>query len=83
MPHSGSSIADRLAAHLRAGSLLDLASGRPAGALLDEDEMRAWDESHDIDGELLRELLRGRVVTDPAPIAALRRDPQCLDGGPA
>jgi len=65
--HSTSSTADRLTAHLRDGTLLDLAPDRPAGALLDETEMRAWDETHDVAADLLRELLRGRVVTDPDP----------------
>lgn len=67
MSHSESSTADRLAAHLRAGTLLDLIPGRYAGTLLDEAEMRAWDPGHDIDANVLRDLLRGRVVTDPDP----------------
>lgn len=61
-----SPLADRLTKHLRAGTLLDLIPNRPA-VLLDEGEMRAWDASHDLDADVLRELLRGRVVTDPDP----------------
>jgi hypothetical protein len=41
------------------------APDRPAGTLLAKTEMRAWDADHDIDADLLRDLLRGRVVTDP------------------
>ncbi len=68
MSESGSSIADRLAAHLRAGTLLDLIPNRPPGELLDETEMRAWDETHDVEADLLRDLLRGRGIGgDPDP----------------
>ena len=68
MPGSGSSIADRLAAHLRAGTLLDLAPDRAVGTLLDETEMRAWDLDHDVNADLLRDLLRGRgICGDPDP----------------
>lgn len=73
----GSAMADRLTEHLRAGVPLDLlprcpADDRPAPStapreLLDEDEMRAWDASHDVDADLLRDLLRGRNITDPDP----------------
>jgi hypothetical protein len=56
-------MADRLTEHLRAGVLLDLVPGHPADELLDEDEMQAWDGSHDVHADLLRDLLRGQNIT--------------------
>jgi hypothetical protein len=50
-------IAERLAAALRAGELLDLLADMPAGDLVDETEMRSCIADHDVDAALLRHLL--------------------------
>jgi len=68
VPHPGSSIANRLATKLRGGPPLDLVPDRTANTLLAEDEMRTWGPEHDVDADLLRDLLLGRVVTDPDPL---------------
>jgi len=67
MTDRGSSIADQLAAHLRAGTTLDLIQHQPADTLLGEAEMQAWDDSHNIEANLIRDLLRGYTVSDPDP----------------
>jgi hypothetical protein len=44
--------------------------------------MRAWDVSHDVDADLLRDLLRGRNITDPDPRGLRLRGARirgCLD----
>jgi len=63
----GPSIADQLAAHLRAGTILDFIQRQPADTLLGAAEMQAWDDSHNIEADLIRDLLRGRTVSDPDP----------------
>ena len=60
-------ITDRIAEHLRRGELLDLASELALGSPVDETVMRAWDGTHSIAADDIRELLRGRRVTDPDP----------------
>jgi hypothetical protein len=60
-------IADRIAECLRRGELLDLAPDLALGSLADEGVMRSWDGTRSIAAEDLRNLLRGRVVTDPDP----------------
>jgi hypothetical protein len=67
MTDRGPSIGDQLAAHLRAGTILDLIQRQPADTLLGEAEMQAWDDSHNIEADLIRDLLRGRTVSDPDP----------------
>jgi hypothetical protein len=49
--------------HVRRGTVLDLADGEP----VDPDVMRSWSASHDIDADVIRDILRGRLVTDPDP----------------
>ena len=60
-------IVDRIAECLRRGELLDLAPDLALGSLADEGVMRSWDGTRSIAAEDLRDLLRGRVVTDPDP----------------
>jgi hypothetical protein len=62
-------VANRLAANLRAGTRLDLLPGVPesmAGPLAAE-VMSAWGDDHDVDAVVIRDLLRGRTVADPDP----------------
>jgi len=63
----GAPIAERLAEALWTGTLLDLIPEAPKELLLDEAEMRGWDASHDVEGALLRDLLRRRCGGDPDP----------------
>ena len=59
---------ERLGTHLRAGTQLDMIPHRTDGALVDEAEMQAWGADHDVDADVLRELLRGRgVFGEPDP----------------
>ncbi len=52
------SLALSMAEDLRAGkSLFDLIPDTPAGTVLDAEQMRGWDASHDIDAALVRQLL--------------------------
>lgn len=60
-------LAERLAAALRCGTVLDLNPDTPVGAVLDEGSMRGWDASHDLDAGLVRDLLLGHQVDDPDP----------------
>jgi hypothetical protein len=60
-------IVDRIAECLRRGELLDLAPDLALGSLADEGVMRSWDGTRSVAAEDLRNLLRGRVVTDPDP----------------
>lgn len=60
-------ITDKLAEHLRRGELLDLAPGLALGSPVDEVVMTSWDRTHSIAADDVRDLLRGRVVTDPDP----------------
>ncbi|MGH3934894.1 MAG: hypothetical protein ACRDS1_07970 [Pseudonocardiaceae bacterium] len=61
------SIASKLAEHLRHGELLDLAPDLALGAPVDEAVMMSWDGTHSVAADDIRELLRGRIVTDPDP----------------
>lgn len=67
MTDCGPSIGDQLAAHLRAGAVLGFIQRLPAGTFLGEVERRVWEDSHNIEAGLIRELLRGRAVRDPDP----------------
>jgi hypothetical protein len=58
-------ITDKIAEHLQRGELLDLASELALGSPVDEVVMRSWDGTHSIAANHVRDLLRGRVVTDP------------------
>jgi hypothetical protein len=60
-------IADRIAEHLRRGELLDLAPDLAFGSSVNEVVMMSWDGTHSIGADDLRDLLRGRMVTDPDP----------------
>ncbi|MGH4011953.1 MAG: hypothetical protein ACRDTH_27970, partial [Pseudonocardiaceae bacterium] len=60
-------ITERIAEHLRRGELLDLAPDLALGSLVDEVVMTSWDGTHSIAADDIRDLLRGRVVTDPDP----------------
>jgi hypothetical protein len=57
---SGRSIADQLMACLRSGTTLDLIPEVPAHGLVQEARMRSWDERHDLDADVVRDLLLGR-----------------------
>lgn len=57
----------KLADHLRRGKLLDLAPDLAVGSPPDETVMRSWDGTHVITADDIRDLLRGRTVTDPDP----------------
>jgi hypothetical protein len=64
------SIADRLADAMRTGTPLDLIPKTPVGEPLDEEVMRGWAPDHDVEAELLRELLLlrrglGEETVDP------------------
>ena len=61
------SITNKLAEHLRRGELLDLAPDLALGSPVDEVMMMSWDGTHSIAASDIRELLRGRIVTDPDP----------------
>ncbi len=61
------SITNKLAEHLRRGELLDLAPDLALGSPADEAVMMSWDGTHSIAANDIRELLRGRIVTDPDP----------------
>ena len=73
------SITHRLAEHLRRGELLDLAADLVGGSPLDEAVMGSWDSRHVIAAQDIRELLRGRIVTDPDP-RGLRLRGACIRG---
>jgi hypothetical protein len=60
-------VTDQVAEHLRRGELLDLAPDLTLGSRLDEEVMRSWDGTRSIAAEDLRDVLRGRLVTDPDP----------------
>lgn len=60
-------ITDKLAEHLRRGELLDLAPDLTLGSPVDEVVMTSWDGTHSIAADDVRDLLCGRVVTDPDP----------------
>jgi hypothetical protein len=49
--------------HVRRGERLDLAGKESA----DKDAMRSWDDSRTIRAIVLRDILRGRLVSDPDP----------------
>jgi hypothetical protein len=61
------SITNKLAEHLRRGELFDLAPDLILGSPVDEVVMLSWDGTHVIAADDIRELLRGRIVTDPDP----------------
>jgi hypothetical protein len=63
----GTAITDKIAEHLRCGELLDLTPDLGLGSPVDEVVMTSWDATHFIAADYIRELLRGRVVTDPDP----------------
>jgi hypothetical protein len=63
----GRAITDEIAEHLRRGELLDLAPDLTLGSPVDEVVMTSWDGTHSITADYIRDLLRGRVVTDPDP----------------
>jgi hypothetical protein len=63
----GAPIADRLVAALRTGTMVDLIPDTPTGGMLDEDEMRGWGDGHDVDAELLRNLLLQRSLDGAGP----------------
>jgi hypothetical protein len=48
---------------VRRGAGLDLAEGEP----VDTDAMRSWDSSHEVNAAVIRDILRGRLVSDPDP----------------
>jgi hypothetical protein len=50
-------IAERLTDGLRTGTLLDFIPETSGGEVLDESEMRGWDDGHDVDASLVRGLL--------------------------
>jgi hypothetical protein len=56
----GQSIADQLLVCLRSGTTLDLIPEVPTNRLAEEAQMRSWDERHDLDADVVRELLLGR-----------------------
>jgi hypothetical protein len=60
-------VIDQAAEHLRRGELLDLAPELTLGSRFDEQVMRSWDGTRSIAADDLRDLLRGRLVTDPDP----------------
>jgi len=49
--------------HVTRGELLDLAADEP----VDEAAMRTWDSSRTIRAAVVRDILRGRLATDPDP----------------
>jgi hypothetical protein len=49
--------------HVAQGELLDLAADEP----VDEAAMRSWDSSPTIRAAVLRDILRGRLASDPDP----------------
>jgi hypothetical protein len=63
----GTAITDKLAEHLRRGELLDLAPELALGSPVDEMVMKSWDGTHSIAADDVRDLLCGRVITDPDP----------------
>jgi hypothetical protein len=63
----GRAIIDKIAEHLRRGELLDLAPDLAVGLPVDEVVMTSWDGTHSVAADDIRDLLRGRVVTDPDP----------------
>jgi hypothetical protein len=60
-------ITSKLAEHLRRGQLLDLAPDLAVGSPIDKRVMASWDDTHSVAANDVRDLLRGRVVTDPDP----------------
>ncbi len=73
------SITNKLAEHLRRGELLDLAPDLALGSPVDAAVMMSWDGTHVIAANDIRELLRGRIVTDPDP-RGLRLRAACIRG---
>ena len=63
----GTAITEKIAEHLRRGELLDLAPNLALGSRVDDGMMTSWDGTHSINADDLRDLLRGRVVSDPDP----------------
>ena len=63
----GEAIAEQLIACLAAGRVLDLLPDVPKGTPVAVEEMRDWDELHDLDADLLRDLLLGRLGVVPDP----------------
>jgi hypothetical protein len=51
--------------HVRSGEWLDLTLG--PGEVLDEAAMRSWGDSRTCPADLIRDILRGRLVADPDP----------------
>ena len=60
-------ITDKIADHLRRGELLDLAPDLAIGSPVDEVGMTSWDGTHSVVADDVRDLLRGRLVTDADP----------------
>ncbi|GAA3068666.1 hypothetical protein GCM10010464_36080 [Pseudonocardia yunnanensis] len=58
------SIANRLAAALHTGAELDLIPNTPVGDPLSDEVMRGWGPDHEVDAEMLRELLLRRGLGD-------------------
>ncbi|SMD27316.1 hypothetical protein [Kibdelosporangium aridum] len=58
-----SPVEQRLIEHIERGDLLDLCGGQP----VDDAAMRSWDETLTISAGVIRDILRGRHVTDPDP----------------
>jgi hypothetical protein len=63
----GTAITEKIAEHLRRGELLDLVPNLALGSRVDDGMMMSWDGTHSINADDLRDLLRGRVVSDPDP----------------
>jgi hypothetical protein len=55
----------KLLEYLRRGELLDLIPEIEEGQRIDEAVMRSWGETQTVDANDLRDLLRGRICTDP------------------
>jgi hypothetical protein len=60
-------VIDQVGERLRRGELLDLAPEVMLGSRFDEEVMWSWDGARSIAAGDLRDLLRGRLVTDPDP----------------
>ena len=59
MSDSEASIVSRIVTALRAGQQLDLLSDLPFDSQVDEATMRTWPAEHEVDANVLRDLLRG------------------------
>jgi hypothetical protein len=73
------SITQKLAEHLQRGELLDLAPDLALGSPVDDVVMTSWDGTHVVAAHDIRELLRGRIVSDPDP-RGLRLRAACIRG---